>query len=357
MLLPRTADEARRVVETCRTSEGFTASVGWYRELWLRDLVYSEAPLLKLGYGQDVRNHLESFLSYQSPTGQIPTVLSRGWKRIFNQRFHSWTSDTEPLLLIGVKLYADLTGDSDFINQDRGRLDLCLKFVESRLDGRGLIPGSDWRDAVIGYDRKFLLSNQALLVEMYSSFGRADRAEALRETIREIFGIDGEDHLADCVWWEGGELRRERRLDCLGISISIISGVLGGERAARAARRMGAAKTPHGYRNVVPPLEIRRRDAFASIRNANCFARNGAFLRNRQGHYQNSAIWPFVESKMVIAFETAGLGDLADDLSATIVKREGLSEWYDPLTGSPRGSRDQLWTAAAVLDQYLGRVA
>jgi hypothetical protein len=353
MLLPRTADEARRVVEVCRTSEGFLASVGRYRELWLRDLVYSEAPLLKLGYWQDVRNHLESFLSHQLPNGQVPTVLSRGWKRIFNQRFHSWTADTEPLLLIGAKMYADHTGDSGFIEQNRGRLELCLKFVESKLDDRGLIPGSDWRDAVIDYDRKFLFSNQVLLVEMHSSLGRTDRAEALGETIREIFRIDGEDYLADCVWWEAGELRRETRLDCLGISVSIISGVLEGERAASAARRMSAAKTPHGYRNVVPPLQIKRRDAFASIRNANCFARNGAFLRNRQGHYQNSAIWPFVEARVVAAFRKVALHDRAQELSTLMMNRTGFYEWYSPTNGRPSGSRDQLWTAAAVIEQVL----
>lgn len=346
-------EEARHVVDGCRTAEGFNASSHLYRELWLRDLVYSEVVLLRLGYGETVRKHLQTFMHHQLKSGQLPTVVSKGWRRLFNQRFHSWTADTEILFLIGMQNYATLTGDTGFLDANREQLDRCLRFVEGKLNRLGLIPGADWRDAVVNYHGRFVLSNQALLVEMYDALGRREDSERLKETIRYVFSRPDVDYLADCVWWEGGSLLGESRLDCLGTSLSILNGTLSGQAAVDAARQLTIAKTPYGYRNIVPPIRVRRGQAFATMRSLNYFARNGAVFRNRPSHYQNSAVWPFVEGRVVDAFKMLAFRDWARELSATMVRRKGFHEWYSPLTGGPGGSRNQLWTAAAVIDQAL----
>ena len=39
--------QARAVIDACRTETGFVASTQSYRQLWLRDLVYSEDALLR----------------------------------------------------------------------------------------------------------------------------------------------------------------------------------------------------------------------------------------------------------------------------------------------------------------------
>jgi len=346
-------ERARVVVEACVTEEGFNASTGAYRELWLRDLVYSEEPLLGLGYGQTVRRHLETFLRHQLKGGQLPTVVSKGWRRIFNQRFHSWTADTEILFLIGAANYTKLTGDSDFLGANHERLDRCLEVVERKLNHLGLIPGADWRDAVVNHQGRFLLSNQALLVDMYDALGRRENSDNLKETIRDVFDLSGFGYLADCAWWEGRALRLEPRLDCMGNSLSILNGVLSGKAAVEAARRFEAARTAHGYRNLAPPISIQRSHAFSSVRSVNSFVRNGAVFRNRRDHYQNSAIWPLVEGKIVAAFRKLALEKEARELSVMMMQREGFHEWYSPVTGQPGGSSGQLWTAAAVIDQAL----
>lgn len=127
-------------------------------------------------------------LRYQLKNGQLPAVISRGWKRLFNQRCHSWTADTEILAVLGIMKYAKITGDFDFLDDNRTQIDNCVKFVKQRLNPQGIIAGADWRDAIINHhERKFLLCNQILLVEMYNELGMMEDSRALKETILALF--------------------------------------------------------------------------------------------------------------------------------------------------------------------------
>ena len=351
-------ERARAVIEACRTADGFNASAGLYRELWLRDLVYSQGPLLKLGYAPTIRRHLETFLLYQRRTGQLPTVVSKGLRRLFNQRFHSWTADTELLFIIGAQEYATKSRDLDFLEEHREAIDRCLGFVRRRLNFRGLLPGADWRDAIPNLDNKFLLSNQILLVDVYEALGRREDSDRLKEIVRDVFCSPDAAYPVDCVCWEGaggGSPKRELRLDSLGTSLSILNGTLSGPAASEAAETFNLALTHYGNKNLVPPVRINRKQAFVSAHALNSYVRNGAFFRNRPGHYQNSAVWPFIEARIVAALWKTGQVERARELSAMMIGREGFSEWYSPITGNPHGSKDQLWTAAAVLEQVLPR--
>jgi GH15 family glucan-1,4-alpha-glucosidase len=68
-------DKAKKVIEGCRRTNGFFASTQRYHELWLRDLVYSEDVLLKLGYQIEIKNHFYEFIKLQHRNGQLPTVI------------------------------------------------------------------------------------------------------------------------------------------------------------------------------------------------------------------------------------------------------------------------------------------
>jgi glycogen debranching enzyme len=338
-----------------------------YRDLWMRDLFYSESTLLKLGYQETVRAHFETFLNYQLTSGQVPTVISpSGWRRLVSQRFHFWTADTEILFVSGMIVYAKETGDYTFLQENRKRIDRCVEFIRRRVNSLGLLPGSDWRDAIVNYygrDRKFLLSNQVLLAQMYDDLEMTQDAKTLKDTIRELFFLRpfeaGSQYPADCISWDHENVKkpgRERvikfecRLDSLGASLAILGDIIAGNLAVEVARHIDLhAKTKYGYRNLTPPVQIDRFRAFSSTNTMNGFVRNGAFLRNRQNHYQNSALWPFVEARIVSAFRKVGLSGRAAELSKLMIERDGYNEWYSPMNGRPKGSRDQLWTAAAVL--------
>lgn len=80
------------------------------------------------------------------------------------------------------------------------------------------------------------------------------------------------------------------------------------------------------------------------------FLRTGAILRNQPNSCQNSAIWPFIESRIAHAFYTLGLTDDAARTFETMMNRKGCNEWYSPQTGEPKGGDGQLWSAASILD-------
>lgn len=353
------AAKAKSTIEKCKTSEGFTASADLYRDLWLRDLFYSERTLIELGYQETVREHFSTFLKYQLRSGQIPTVISSTrWKRLFSGMYHFWTSDTEILFVLGMTTYAKMTGDRAFLEENMASIGRCVKFIGWSLNSSGLLPGLDWRDAVVNYYHgpKYLLSNQVLLAQMYDELGRTEDAKILKETIRKLFFFtrSGPSFLpVDCVSWgdkeQGGKF--EYRLDSLGNSLAILFGIVSGDAAIEVARNLDQARTNYGYRNLFPHMRIERSRAFASRRAMAAFVRNGAFVRNRPDHYQNSALWPFVEARIVSAFRKVGFSQKAEELSRIMTEREGFNEWYSPIDGRPHGSRDQLWTAAAVLDQ------
>jgi len=344
--LQKKVDEAKKVVDACRTSEGFHASAEYYPDLWLRDLVFSEGPLLKLGYADSVRTHLESFVRLQRPNGQLPTVISSSLRGALNQRFQRWTADTEILFLIGSREYAQYTGDGDFLQLHAGELDRTRSFVESRMKARGLIPGMDWRDALPISMDKHLLVNQLLLVDMYDLEGKRDRSLSLRGAIRENFYSKDRGYFADSVWWDGNALRKELRFDSLGNALAILNDTAAGDLAESVVQGFRRVKTKSGYRNLFPPYKIDRVDSLTHL----TFLRNGAIFRNRRNHNQNSGIWPFIEARIIRALLKLGRNSEADRASRMVLSRSGCNEWYSPTTGAPKGSGRQLWTAAAILE-------
>jgi hypothetical protein len=346
---------AKDGIEACRRPSGFVAGTDRYRDFWLRDLVFSEQVLLDLGHKETVRRCLESFLLRQRSTGQVPTVIASGASRIFNSEFQWWVADSEPLLVIGCKMYATSAGDESFLERHAQKIESCLRYVQGHRNRSGLLRGMDWRDAMTCYVGAFLLTNQMLLVDMLAAMERKDDSASLRNAVRRTYLRSGHDNFADCVASTGEGL--EFGLDTLGNALALLNGTASPQNAQLVASSLKKAKTEFGYLNIHPAGAQDRLAAFRSVRNFGAFARNGAFLRNGENRYQNSAIWPFVEMRMARALEFVGRREEATEVARTITGRQGLNEWYDPVSGSPRGGGGQLWTAAAVIEaaEMLGR--
>lgn len=339
--------KARKVIEECRRENGFYASTQRYHALWLRDLVYSEDVLLKLGYVGDVENHLFEFIKLQHTNGQMPTVIDFSFSRLIRQRFQSCPSDTEILFVIGMRKYAAFAG-SRFFKENEEAVKSCVTFIENRLDEHRLIPGMDWRDAIPNYRGKCLLANQMLLADMYESLGNLTAANLVKQNVNKFFYSKNLCCYADTVHWEDGELKQDHNFDSLGNALAILNdtapekvseGILGG---------FNAAKTAFGYRNITPNYEFNRAKLLITWY-LTCGVANGAFLRNKPGMYQNSAIWPFVEIRVIDALRKLQAISEAEAATKLMIERKGFNEFYDPTTGEPGGSEGQLWTAAAVL--------
>ena len=303
--------------------------------------------MLRFGYGKDVENHLSEFIKFQRPSGQIPTVIDYGFQKLDRQRYQRCPSDTEILFIIGMHKYAS-NGGLEFLEDNKQAVKRCVAFLESKLDVRHLIAGMDWRDSMPVYIGKYLLANQMLLADMYELLGDSAMVGLVKKSVNELFFLRNHGWYADAIYWDGAELRQDHHFDSLGNALAILNGTASEQVSLGICRGFAAAKTPFGYRNITPYYEINREEAMLTWYRA-CRVAFGVFLRNRPGKYQNSAIWPFVESVVVESLRKVGFNSEVKDATKLMTDREGFNEFYDPSTGAPNGSEGQLWTAAAVL--------
>jgi hypothetical protein len=338
---------ALKVIEDCRRKNGFYASTQRYPELWLRDLVYSEDVLLSLGYVNDVENHLTEFAMLQRASGQLPTVIAHGINRLIRRRYQGCSCDTEILFVIGMCKLAHFLG-RQFKEQPRA-IKSSVGFIENKLDEHHLIQGMDWRDAMPTYIGKYLLSNQMLLADMFELLGNYKAADIIKANVNEFFVSEKLCFYADSIYWENGNLKQDLHFDCLGNALAILNNTASGKISNGILKSFGAAKTRFGYRNIAPNYEFNR-TKLHSTWDLLCSLANGAFLRNKPGIYQNSAIWPFVEIRVIEALKKLGAVQDAEEAVKVMFEREGFSEFYDPVTGLQGGSKGQLWTSAAVLE-------
>ena len=340
--------DAKKVIEGCRMEKGFYASAKKYHELWIRDLVYSEDVLLRQGYQKDVENHLSEFIKLQLKNGQMPTVIDFTVRKLIPQKYQSCISDTEILFVIGMCKYAESAG-KQFFNENEKAVKSCLAFIKNKLDEHQLVPGMDWRDAMPNYQGKFLLANQMILADMYEMLGRSADADLVKENVNKLFY--SKNHLScysDTIYWIKGELKRDINFDSFGNALAIINGTASEEVSKGILHGFKEAKTPFGYRNVTPYYEFNRAKLLATWYYM-CRVANGTFLRNKFGTYQNSAIWPFVEIRVVEALKKMQATSEAESAVKLMIEREGFNEFYNPANGEAKGSQGQLWTATAVL--------
>lgn len=339
--------EARRVIEACRNKDGFNASTQYYHQLWLRDLVFSEDVLLKLGYVDDVEKHLSRFIKLQRRSGQMPTVIDHSVSRWMHQTFQPCLCDTEILFVIGMHKFAAVAGNG-FLEENKEAVRSCVKFLEGRLNEHGFIPGMDWRDAMPVYVGKCLLANQMLLADMYEVLGDFKASNSIKENVNKLFYLDDLGLYADAVYWSEGELKQDRHFDSLGNALAVLNSTASGKTSESILKGLKAAKTGFGYRNIIPYYEFDREKALTTWYRT-CRVPFGVAFRNRPSKYQNSTIWPFIEIRVIDALRKLHAVHEAEAAIDRMIERRRFNEYYDPTTGAPEGSVGQLWTAAATL--------
>ncbi len=189
----------------------------------------------------------------------MPTVIDYGVSKVIRQRYQRCPSDAEILFVIGMnKLVA--VGCDEFFDENLESVKLCVAFIENKLDSHRLIPGMDWRDAMPVYIGKYLLANQMLLADMYELQGNLQASNLVKENVNKLFYCGDLGWYADSIHWSGNELKMDRHFDSLGNALAILNGTASKEASEGILRGFNVAKTPFGYRNIMPYYVIQQRE-------------------------------------------------------------------------------------------------
>ncbi|HVO70652.1 MAG TPA: glycoside hydrolase 100 family protein [Aggregatilineaceae bacterium] len=337
-------------------------TAGWgYPEPYTRDLMIASLGILTAGNDELVaalRRTLQTLAQNQSPLGHIPGLVDNPEDR--------GSSDTTPLFLIGLALFRQHTGESDFLDGAAHKALTWLCYQSP--DDRGLVaqqPTSDWRDEqwVLGYG----LFVNTLVYSALRLFGQDDQARLVRRHlnlpviqherkpphVHEGLAVPGEPYYA--LW--SYKVHSSTRFDLLGNCLATLTGVASRSKAQRmiawierecaALRRRGdlVGDLPPGFWPYIQPGDPDWHPRYERY--------------NLPGEYHNGGVWPFIEGFYVAALVAAGRPKLARQKFAALTElvrpaRQaqiafGFSEWFRAQDGTPRGEDWQTWSAAMYL--------
>ncbi|MCW1301692.1 MAG: hypothetical protein OH316_00965 [Candidatus Parvarchaeota archaeon] len=342
-------EEAIHSISRCIGRFGFYASSDRYKyEYWTRDLFYSLEPLIRLGLGDKVKQHLSIIWKDQRKDGMLPRYFLdhrykwvprkfylelRGRKFLrtikarntIETRYRHWTVDSSMLAVLATYKFSRMTGDEEFLRKLRKNISLAVKSIESlRVDG--FVRGGDWRDSLPELEFKFLLSNNVMLYSVYKAVGKDSEADELKRAINRRFwnGV----HYADFIG--------SKNTDPLGLSFAVLSGLIPRSRYRLVSKQLLSSSSRHGILSNVDS------DSIWDMRTVNLTSCNHIY-----------SVWPFVSYYAVLALNKMGKVKEARSEAEKLESLPGFYEWYDPDTGRHHGSRDQLWNAAMYVEEKI----
>ncbi|MBS7628685.1 hypothetical protein KEJ23_01725 [Candidatus Bathyarchaeota archaeon] len=307
--------EAINIIRSCLGPEGVYASgasSSYNYEYWTRDLCYSCDTLLSLNLESYGKRHVDMVVRSRR-RGQIPTLILK-YPRIFSSPVKYTDQVDNELLILDVLRKLEMT---DLYRE-------IWNYVESKIGDDGFIYGRDWRDGMKIYVGKATFNNQALLYKVCPD----EFKQKLKERIEEVFWLPEMGHYADYVSREG---LKSKHLDVLGHATAILCNLIPESKIGTVMKSVSNALTPHGYVNIYPRYP-----------KGAC----GVWRLIPGNLYQNGGVWGLVQGHMVLTLLHIGLIDEAAEQFRRMCMWAGFNEWYDPETGEPKGSRNQLWSAA-----------
>lgn len=360
MLLRDKLTEAKEILKRCKSPMGYYASTDTYfGQIWLRDSVISMPGL------EDKIALVRQLLllrNLQRPSGEIPTVIytprclqkiipnclrlinkdvfllkpiindlkfllmrqrekdSQDLRYVFVKKvnsmvgYHAWTGDNELFFIIGVQELAKekLISPNDY----RESLKRALRLIELKKNCLGLLSGTGWMDAMRNYRGNPTLNLNVLLYRMYKLLGRFSEAENLKETLNSpLFYSESRGY------YKAKPL--DLTFDTLSHAWMLKMGLIPENRIERVIAKLESIRTKFGYPNLDPPYSYEG-------------------CGQLPYHYQNGTCWPMIDIEVVLTLKKLGF-------KASLPEQKDFNEWYNPFTGEPRGSKNQLWSAAGYL--------
>lgn len=344
---------AVRDLRACYNPDGIVAGRLHFNAYWARDGFWASFGALALGDAEQVRAHLDTFVRFQRPSGEVPVrveYVGHTFGHYHTQRmtpkalYRAGTIfadalDPTALFVIAAREYFQRTGDDSFYSRFEPTMDRAMAWLmQHDHDGDGILKNrylAGWMDSILKKDRVFYLN-----LIYY---------EGLRacEAIKQILGHEGDarrfrsaaDRLYEAlqrVFWNGAYftdwVRGERRggFSSDGNILAILFGVATDEQARRIAEHIDE-------RALDRDTPLRTCDPVYSLWQVFPF-----YIVSGIPDYHRTLIWPWLGTlhavnKLRMGRREAALADLAR-IGDWYVQRNAVAELYTP-EGQPVSRR------------------
>ncbi len=358
-----------------------------YRAVWARDGALTVIWTLDLD-DDDIRaaqrNTLDTLLSRQSPTGQIPANVRIDCDEPEYCGIGGISSiDSVLWIIIAASRFAHITGDWSIIEEHRGTLQRAMDWLsahDSNNCGLLEIPeAGDWTD-LFGHSYHVLYDEvlwhrslicYAQVLRHFEDHDRADDYERWAAHVKAVILDDfwpttlavadggGQPTFAETQFSLGdtrylvaqiSPFSFSWRCDVYANLLAYLTGLIDRDRAEMTFRFLWGvgANEPAPVKNLYPTVQAGDPD-WRSYYTVN--------LLNLPNHYHNAGIWPFIGGMWVRYIYKLGMTDLARrelvklaDLCALgITQPWEFNEWHHGVTGRPMGKAFQAWSAASFI--------
>jgi glycogen debranching enzyme len=343
--------KAQDVLDRCSTPGGFFASPVQYNAVYARDALIASLGGLICCDERFVRQWfktMSTLMNRQSRTGQIPNCVDTFIPS--RPRLVAFGAADASLWFILTLAYAErLIGICTDFHQAAARAMFWLKYQDAHEDG--LIEqqeSTDWMDIID--NRGHVLYTNALYFATLDLRGDIRRANLVREAMNAYLWADELGYFYPYSWkQEHGDW-----FDAPGNLFAVAFGLADKDQTASILDYIIGNKIdePYPIRTIYPPIQPGDKDWREYYRTEHEL--------NMPNQYHNGGIWPWVGGLYVAALVRAGLLDRAHAALYKLAEANKLgrdhewefNEWLHGITGEPKGSPDQVWSAGMFLYAY-----
>ena len=350
-IIEQALDRAKDVLDKCSTPNGLFASPAVYNAIYARDALIASLGGLISGEQRFVKQWLktmDTLMDRQSPSGQIPNCVDTFVPT--RPRLVALGAADASLWFVLTLGYAErLIGEHPEFREAAEKALLWLKYQDAHEEG--LIEqqeATDWMDIIA--NRGHVLYTNVLYFAALEIGRRIKRAHLVREAINGFLWRNHDGYFRPWCWKQECGCWFDTAANCF----AIVFGLADEQQTAGILDYIERNKldSPYPVRVLHPPIQPADKDWREYYRTEHEL--------NLPDQYHNGGVWPWVGGVYVAALVRAGRHEKARAelyrlaLANRLGKRREweFNEWIHGVTGEPRGSADQAWSAGMYIYAY-----
>lgn len=351
-LIDEAFEKAKAVLDKCSTPGGYFASPVVYNAVYARDALISSLGGLVSGEERFIRQWLKTMSTlsdHQSISGQIPNCVDT-FIPTRPRLIALGAADASLWFVLTLAFAEQIIGPRNEFHPAAARALVWLAFQDAHEDG--LIEqqeATDWMDIID--NRGHVLYSNAIYFAALEMYGDIKRAHLVREAANGFLWSDELGYFRPWSWkQESGDW-----FDAAANCIAIAFGLADGEQQTSILRHIeeNHIDEPFPIRTINPPIQPGDPDWREYYRTEHEL--------NLPDQYHNGGIWPWVGGMYVAALVRAGRMEKARDTlyKLALANKQGrereweFNEWLHGISGEPRGSADQAWSAGMYIYAYV----